>query len=117
MIMKKFDYMSLFFCLSVLATGCLMSETDKAHDQDDPVASDDPFASTISDRWVSSTMKDSTNILRLAVHNGDGYTFITDGHRDHKPVWSKDGESIVFFERPGKQMPNFSIYIGLISVL
>ena len=73
-----------------------MSGTDKAQDQEYRVAS------TISGRWASSTMKDSPNILRITVHDGDRYTFITDGHRDHKPVWSKDGDRIVFFRATGE---------------
>jgi Tol biopolymer transport system component len=47
-------------------------------------------------------MKDSANILRLTVHDGDSYTVITNGHRDHKPVWSKEGDRIAFFRATGE---------------
>ena len=63
---------------------------------------DDPIIFTQSNRWVSSTMKDSTNVLRLTIHDGDNYSFITEGHRDHKPVWSKDGDMITFFRDTGE---------------
>lgn len=72
-----------------------MSESDKAQDQDDPVAS------RMSYRWASSTMKDSANILRITIHDGDNYKFITEGHLDYKPVWSKEGDMITFFRDTG----------------
>jgi Tol biopolymer transport system component len=74
----------------------MIDGTTKAQDLDEPVAY------TRSERWVSSTRKDSINILRITVHDKGVNTFITDGHRDHKPIWSKDGELITFFRATGE---------------
>ncbi len=62
---------------------------------------DNPRTFAHANRWVSSTMPDPANILRITVHDGDSVKFITEGHRDHKPVWSKQGDMITFFRATG----------------
>lgn len=96
MIMKRFNFTYLFFCCILFSTGCLISETEDVQDHDDPISS------PISDRWVSSTRRDSANILQITVHDGNSNTFITDGNRDHKPVWSEEGDRITFFRATGE---------------
>ncbi len=81
----------------VLATACLIvSVTTYAQDQDDPVI----FSK--SNRWVSSTKVYYQNSLRITIHDGKDTKFITEGHRDHKPVWSKEGDMITFFRATGE---------------
>jgi len=81
----------------LLATACLMlSVTTYAQDQDDPVT----FSK--SNRWVSSTKIYYLNSLRITIHDGEDIKFITEGHRDHKPVWSKEGDMITFFRATGE---------------
>jgi len=90
----------------------MASESVKAQDQDDPVAI------IQSTRWASSTRMDSANILRITVHDGDRYTFITDDHRDHKPVWSKEGDRITFFRATGETDDKpFHLYRTFICVV
>ena len=80
----------------LLVSACLMmSAIAYAQDQDDPVV----FAK--SNRWVSSVKTEDNNILRITIHDGENLRFITDGHRDHKPVWSKEGGMITFFRATG----------------
>jgi len=97
MIMKKKGFTYLFFCCFLWTTACLVT-CEKAMAQGD----DDPIAYAKSTRWASSTRMDSTDILRITVHDGDGYTFVTDGHRDHKPVWSKEADMLTFFRATGE---------------
>ena len=81
----------------VLATACLIvNVTTYAQDQDDPVI----FSN--SNRWVSSTKVYYQNSLRITIHDGKDTKFITEGHRDHKPVWSKEGDMITFFRATGE---------------
>jgi Tol biopolymer transport system component len=95
--MKRFDYIFIVVCSFFALAGCSnKAETEKSHDQGDLKTL------SISDRWVSSAKVDTANILRLTIHAGDQYQFITDGHRDHKPVWSKDGDRITFFRATGQ---------------
>lgn len=69
-----------------------------AHAQDQV----DPIKYSKSNRWVSSTKVYYQNSLRITIHDGDDYKFITEGYRDHKPVWSKTGEMVTFFRATGK---------------
>ncbi len=62
---------------------------------------DNPKTFAHANRWVSSTMTGSDKILRITIHDGDNVNFITDGHRDHKPVWSKQDDMITFFRATG----------------
>ena len=81
----------------LLATACLMlSTTIYAEDQDDPII----YAK--SNRWVSSTKVYYQNSLRITIHDGKDIKFMTEGHRDHKPVWSKEGDMITFFRATGE---------------
>jgi Tol biopolymer transport system component len=97
----------------VLAAAILMvSVTTYAQDQDDPVI----FAR--SNRWVSSTKMYYLNSLRITVHDGDDLKFITEGHRDHKPVWSKEGDMITFFRATGEtDVKPFRLYRTHICVV
>lgn len=112
--MRRLNFTYRYYCCILLTTGFLMtSDSLKAQDQDNPVAN------TQSIRWASSTRMDSTNILRITVHDGDGYAFITDEHRDHKPVWSKEGERITFFRATGetddKPFHQYRTYICIVN--
>jgi dipeptidyl aminopeptidase/acylaminoacyl peptidase len=81
----------------LLATACLlMSATTYAHDIDDP------GILSKSNRWVSSTKVYYQNSLRITIHDGADFKFITEGYRDHKPVWSKTGDMITFFRATGE---------------
>ena len=84
---KHFLLVTVYLMMSVIAY---------AQDQDDPVI----FAK--SNRWVSSTTSDNYSTLRITIHNGENFKFITEGHRDHKPVWSKKGDMITFFRATGE---------------
>ena len=55
-----------------------------------------------SNRWVSSTKVYYQNSLRLTIHDGENFKFITEGYRDHKPVWSKTGDMVTFFRATGE---------------
>ncbi len=89
-------------CLSIhkhfiLAIACLLvSVTTYAQDKNDPVIFPE------SNRWVSSTKVYYQNSLRLTIHDGDDIQFITEGYRDHKPVWSKKGDLVTFFRATGE---------------
>ena len=97
MIMKSTNHTYRFNCCFLLATACLMiSDLALAQIQDDPILY------TQTHRWASSTRADSTSILRITIHDGDRNTFITDGNRDHKPIWSKEGDKITFFRAIGE---------------
>ncbi len=81
-------------CIFILA--CLMvNMPTHAQDQDDPII----FSK--SNRWVSSTKVYYQNNLRLTIHDGMDVKFITEGYRDHKPVWSKTEDMITFFRATG----------------
>ena len=91
------NYIISFHKHFLLAATCLMlSATTYAQDQDDPVI----FSR--SNRWVSSTKIYYLNSLRITIHDGEDIKFITEGHRDHKPVWSKEGDIITFFRATGE---------------
>jgi Tol biopolymer transport system component len=86
-----------FLCSFLIITANLViPEMVCAQDQDDP------NVFTQSSRWASSTIKDSPDILRITIHDGDNYKFLTEGHRDHKPVWSKEGDMLTFFRATGE---------------
>jgi Tol biopolymer transport system component len=81
----------------LLATTFLMlSVTTNAQNLDDPVIF------TKINRWVSSTKIYYLNSLRITVHDGEDVQFITEDHRDHKPVWSREGDMITFFRSTGE---------------
>ena len=97
MIMQNIHRTFCFLTYFLFAAVCLMlTEITHAQDQDDPVVI------TQSNRWVSSTKNDNRNILRITIHDGENFKFITEGHRDHKPVWSKEGDMITFFRATGE---------------
>ena len=52
-------------------------------------------------RWGSSVTFKNKDDLRIAVHDGENINTITKGFRDHKPVWSKNGDSITFIRVTG----------------
>jgi len=81
-------------------------------------AQDDPVVFTQTNRWVSSVMKDSEKQLQLTIHDGENLNFITEGHRDHKPVWSKERDMIAFFRATGEtDMKPFYFYRTHICVI
>ena len=80
----------------LLVTTCLLvSINTHAQDKDDPVI----FSK--SNRWVSSTKVYYQNSLRITIHDGEDFIFLTEGYRDHKPVWSKTGDMVTFFRATG----------------
>lgn len=94
--MKNIHRTFCFFAILVFAALCLTFTTPALAQVDDPV----DFSQ--ANRWTSSTMTEDNNILRITIHDGEGLDFITDGHRDHKPVWSKAGDMIAFFRATGE---------------
>jgi len=108
-IQRRFSSINYF----LFATVCLMM-TVVAHASDQ----DDPFVFARSHRWVSSVRTGYENILRITIHDGGDYSFITQGHRDHKPVWSKERDMITFFRATGPtDMKPFHLYRTHICVI
>ena len=81
----------------LLTTACLLvSAATYAQDKNGPVAY------SKSNRWVSSTKVYYQNSLRITIHDGEDFVFITEGFRDHKPVLSKKGDMVTFFRATGE---------------
>ncbi len=87
----------LYFFSTILLAMVFFVTTGTAQE----TKTDNPEAFAHANRWVSSTITDPGNSLRITIHDGDSVKFITDGHRDHKPVWSKQGDMITFFRATG----------------
>jgi hypothetical protein len=95
--MRSNHHFHHIFWFILIATAC-----QSGPEQSTILVSTKLLALTELDRWASSTMQDSANILRIAIHNGDNYRFISAGHRDHKPVWSAERDMITFFRATGE---------------
>ncbi len=112
--MKCMYHMHRTYCSILITIACLIvPQLTRAQDQDDALL----FAR--SHRWASSTRQDIPNILRITIHDGDRNTFITDDHRDHKPIWSREGDMITFFRATGdtddKPFHEYRTYICVVN--
>jgi Tol biopolymer transport system component len=112
--MKSMHDTHRIYCSILITIACLIvPQMTLAQDQDDALLF------TRSHRWASSTMQDIPNILRITIHDAGRYTFITDDHRDHKPIWSKEGDRLAFFRATGetddKPFHEYRTYICVVN--
>lgn len=66
-----------------------------------PLNKDSSTEIAYSNRRVSSVTLKNSHDQCIGIHDGHNVKTITEGHRDHKPVWSKEKDMITFIRIAG----------------